>query len=64
LLSLAVRRGIIQEDAHAPVALAHHRRSVQEQGETQAADIDPVNFTLFDVIGQKSSASVKRGPRR
>ena len=56
LLSLAVRRGVIQVDTDPPVALAHDRRRVQEQGETQAADIRTINLARLHVIGQKRPA--------
>src|SRR2546425_1159636 len=44
LLCLAVRRAVIQVDPHPPVALGHDRRRVQEQGETQAADVHTVDL--------------------
>jgi len=59
-LGLTVGRRIIQVDAHPPVALAHHRRRVQEQGETQAADVETNNLARHHVIGQKCPAPVQR----
>src|SRR5205807_2507507 len=44
MLGLVVGRGVIEEDADPPVALAHHRRRVQEQGEAQPAHVDVVDL--------------------
>jgi hypothetical protein len=52
---------VVDEDAHPPVALAHHRRRVQEQGKAQAADVNAVDVARFDVVRQQRTAPVERG---
>jgi len=59
LPGLAVRRGVIQVDAHPPVAVGHDRRRVQEEGEAQAANVNTVDLARVHVIGQKRPAPVK-----
>ncbi len=63
-LGLAVGRGVIQVDAHPPVALVHDRRRVQEQGKAQAADVNAIDIARLDVIGEKRPAPVERRLRR
>src|SRR5580692_10425197 len=57
---MALRRRLIQEDARTPVTLGHDLRSVEEQGEVQAAHIDTVNLARINVISEQHTAPVKR----
>jgi hypothetical protein len=44
LFGLGVRRRLIQEDPHPPVALTHDRGRVQEKRKAQAANVDAVDL--------------------
>jgi len=57
-----VRRGVIQVDTDPPVALAHDRRRVQEQGKAQGSHV--AQNWLFGVRSSRRPTQLSAAPSR
>src|SRR5438552_12016778 len=64
LLGLLVGGRLVDDDAEAPVALAHHLRRVADGGHRQAAHVRALHLAALDVEDQGDVAAVLGGAER
>ena len=64
LRGLLLRRGGVDEDPEAPVAVGHHLRRVGDSRDLQAADVGALDVTVDDVEDERDAAPVVVRPER
>src|SRR5207244_1760131 len=64
LLGLLVGGRLVDDDAEAPVALAHHLRRIDDGGHRQAAHVRALHLAALDVEDQGDVAAVLGGAER